>query len=200
MLKTWHRSFRYVKGGGIRHLRLVLVVRGAYWVVVDRLTGGRDEHLFAQHWHMAPSAGVEVGPGGRATVRTAGGTEVAVVPLDVPGLQMQTAEGETDPIQGWTTQGFGTKMPAPCLTFAWRSRTPTLMATAIVPHGRGPAGDLRLETPGRDAARSEGPGAAGFRLVSGDEDCLDVTLTDEATFVAERRSAGEKDERRGADT
>ncbi|MFO8012853.1 MAG: alginate lyase family protein [Phycisphaerae bacterium] len=191
MVKAWHRSFRYVKGGRLRHLRLVLVVRGAYWVVVDRLTGGRDEHGFAQHWHVAPSAAVEVGPGGRATVRTEGGAEVAMVPLDVPGLEVQTAEGETEPIQGWTTRGFGTKMPARCLTVAWRSRTPTLMATAIVPRGRGVGEDLRLEISGRDASREQGPDAGGFRLVSdGGEEFLEVTVAPHGTFVVERRGVG----------
>jgi hypothetical protein len=52
---------------------------------------------------------------------------------------------------------------------------------------------------GRDAAGSEGPDAAGIRLVSDGEDCLDVTLTDEATFVAERHPAGEEQDLRGAD-
>lgn len=180
MVQVWHRSFRYAGGGGLRHLRLALVVRDAYWVIVDRLTGGRDEHRFAQHWHFAPSAAVETGDGGRATVRTDAGTEVAVLPLDVPGLAAETAEGETDPIQGWTTGGFGTKMPAPCLTFAWRDRTPTLMATAIVPRGRGPGGDLTLAAcPARDAAGCEvdPPRAWGLRL-TGDraEDVLAVPL------------------------
>ncbi len=199
MLKVRHRSFRYLKGGGICHVRVVLIVRGEYWLVVDRLTGGRDEHAFAQHWHFVPSTALEVGPGGRATARTEGGVEVALVPLGVPGLDVQTAEGQTDPIQGWTTRGFGTKMPAPCLTFVWQSRTPTLMATAIVPQGRGPGRDLRLEASGSEASADGGLEKVCFRL-AGDRgmDHLVVAFSAAGTSFAERRpsSCEEGDMRR----
>ena len=143
-MRVWHRSFAHLAGGPIRHERAVLVVRGEYWVVLDRLTGGRGEHVFAQHWHFDPLVRVALEASGRVVATTGDGRAVHFVPMDRPGLVADLAEGDEDPIQGWTTRGFGTKMPAPCVTYRWRGSAPALLAMVIVPESGGPPRAIRL--------------------------------------------------------
>ena len=124
-----HRSYRFL--GGIVHRRRVVIVPGRFMLVVDVLEG-RGRHAFGQHWHFDPAVDVSVGEDGVARAVPRGGEGVWFIPLARVGLVADLVSGRENPIQGWTTRGFGTRLPAPCVTYRWRDEMPTAQATAIV--------------------------------------------------------------------
>lgn len=131
VLEGWHRSFQFL--GGIRHHRALVVVGGRYWVVVDCLTGRADEHTFGQHWHFDADVDVSVGEGTMVQATPRGGETAWFIPAGREGLRVEVVSGGENPIQGWTTRGFGVKLAAPCATYLWKDRLPTVRAVAIVP-------------------------------------------------------------------
>jgi hypothetical protein len=143
-----HRSYRFL--GGIRHRRIVIIVAARYWVVVDCLSGrAGEEHEFGQHWHFDPAADVSLQPD-TLTIRAVppGGEPVWFVPASGHGLTAELVVGQEHPIQGWTSRGFGTRLPAPCVTYRWRGRLPSVQAVAVVRAEDAAKGRLAI----RDAA------------------------------------------------
>ena len=124
-----HRSYRFL--GGIVHRRRVVIVPGRFLLVVDVLEG-RGRHAFGQHWHFDPAVDVSVGEDGVARAVPRGGEGVWFVPLAREGLVADLVSGRENPIQGWTSRGFGRKIAAPCLTYAWQDALPTVQAMAVV--------------------------------------------------------------------
>ena len=133
VIEVRHRSFRFLRRGGIRHKRLLIIVEKEYWIVVDHFTGGRHSHLFRQHWNFDPSVKVAVIEDNRAKAELCDGRQVCFVPLGHDKINADSVIGQEYPIQGWATYGFGIKTPSPMLTYEWQAQLPTSFATAIVP-------------------------------------------------------------------
>jgi len=151
-LRTWvahHDGY-----AGVRHDRMVTLVAEEERVrIVDLLTprDGRP-HRVRVMLHLGPLVRVTLGggpgldlavlvwPRGRATLR-----------LD-PGLSWSTHRGETDPVLGWYSPRFGTKVPTTVLTGSGliteaREITTALTFLAV------PAGNADVPLPRRSRGR-----------------------------------------------
>lgn len=93
---------------GVTHRRSILAIRGEYFVIVDRFAG-LGTHQFDLHYHFNPAADPQL---------TAGASEIqgcnfglsmhATAPID---CSMHI--GETNPILGWASNGYGELHPIP---------------------------------------------------------------------------------------
>jgi uncharacterized heparinase superfamily protein len=126
--------------GAVHHARHVLAVADDYWLIADVLTG-RGDHRYAWHYQFAAEMAVafERGDdGARASasdgVVRAGLTFAASVPVHA-----RIAVGETSPLQGWVSSGYGQRQPAPVLEAAAPGGAPVVALTTLRPGG-GPLG------------------------------------------------------------
>ena len=159
----------YQPGRPTTHERLVVLVRGGYLLVCDRVSGS-GTHELALHWHLPPGWTPE--QPGPAT--------------DWPGCERKLVEGGPEPGPGWHSDRYGSRQPAPTLRLAKICSLPQEMVT-LIPTGE-PA-SARLAGPGRavvtgpwgeDRVTCQGAftlvrrgerGIAGLALAGGDRVC-----------------------------
>jgi hypothetical protein len=119
----------------VRHRRTIVSVGGDYWLCVDVLDGAGThdaEFLF----HLAPDLHVETEDGG-AFAAAPGATEgLLVVAAGFEAGASRVITGATDPIQGWHSDDYGEKRPAPVLVTRERLRLPAVRVHVLVPVAR----------------------------------------------------------------
>lgn len=113
------------------HRRRVLFVKPRYWVILDDLEGAA-EHVVALRFQFAPSE-VTVAPDLWARARGAGGHGLFIRPFATVPLKGEVHEGEVAPIQGWLSQDYGQRRPAPALTYSAVTRLPLRILTLLLP-------------------------------------------------------------------
>lgn len=95
---------------GVSHVRTVILVKRDLAVVVDSLTS-TTPHRYAQTWHLFPDAALAAA-GKDLVASTPDGTEqLALSQADWNGLELDTKQGETAPLQGWYSKAYGAKLP-----------------------------------------------------------------------------------------
>ena len=123
----------------IVHHRSVIFIKGhkegepEYWIITDHLTGD-GVHTCEQLFHLIPVEAT-VDPGTK-TVRTItqGQPNLAFIPAVTGGLEVEVAEGRTEPnLQGWYCGGGPRPTPAPCVTYRRTGMLPTVFQTVLVP-------------------------------------------------------------------
>ena len=123
----------------IVHHRSVIFIKGhkegepEYWIITDHLTGD-GVHTCEQLFHLIPVEAT-VDPGTK-TVRTItqGQPNLAFIPAVTGGLEVEVAEGRTEPnLQGWYCGGGPCPTPAPCVTYRRTGMLPTVFQTVLVP-------------------------------------------------------------------
>jgi hypothetical protein len=121
--------FGYVAGGTdgfghlsspVRHDRSVLVVKGQYVIVCDALTGS-GSHTYELLWHVDPAHEVTVTPDGLARTHDRDGPNLWMHAIGTADLAANVVMGQTDPIQGWHSTGYGHKCPAPTIVYRTRA-------------------------------------------------------------------------------
>jgi hypothetical protein len=114
---------------GVAHHRTIVVLRQGLVLVLDELASSAT-HGYAQTWHFAPGSSAQSG-GGDTTVTNASGTPtLRIDQADPAGLSVQSVAGATAPIQGWYSNGYGSKQPSEALEDT-RTGTGALFTTLL---------------------------------------------------------------------
>lgn len=118
---------------GVTHRRRVVYFPPEYWIIVDDFRGS-GEHTFDFHYHFAPDvqiSGLEQDENG-VVVRA----EKGKLRLRLVASKPVTAElirGETAPIAGWASHGYGEKQPCSTLRATLTGTAPLVAITFLVP-------------------------------------------------------------------
>lgn len=118
----------YRRGQVVRHERAVLLVKGCYGLVLDRVLGS-GAYEVALHWHYPPGVGADDRSG--ALVLWPEGEEVVV-------------EGGPQPGIGWHSPEYGRLEPAPTKRVSRVTALPETFVTVLW-HGEQPAAHLAGE-------------------------------------------------------
>ena len=143
------------------HLRRVIFVKPALWIVDDVLTGlGRHEYRL--YFNFAPGTLKPVaGQAGayRFKARTVG---VEITTVLGEGLSSEVVEGQDRPIGGWVSYGYTVKAAAPRLMYMKQGDVPARFLTVIAESGK--KADFRLVKT-KDSSIELEAGIPGKRLV-----------------------------------
>jgi hypothetical protein len=140
----------------VRHRRRVLFVDREFWVIVDELAGA-GEHTVEVRFQLAQFP-VAVEQDGWARIRTSGGRGCLVRAFAGVPIGHRLVEGALDPIEGWVSQDYGLRQPAPALVYSASARFPLRVVTLLWP-----AADIDTIPPAV--------------ILAGDDDLGPVTLT-----------------------
>jgi len=124
------------------HRRAIFYVKGEYWILSDLIVGDEGEtHTLEQIYHMAPiyqpghdeafrAGKLSVSPASIVT-QDEGLANLAVLPVDVLGLEARAQKGETSPAVGW--YGVLGEFPAWDVTLECRRRLPAHVDAVLFP-------------------------------------------------------------------
>jgi hypothetical protein len=114
----------------VTHRRRVLFVARVYWLVVDDLVGAAD-HQVAVRFQFSPRPVTLAGNWAFAHGRNRAGLWLGAFASG--RLESRIREGGFEPIEGWVSDDYGRRTPAPLVTFAIAARLPARIATLILP-------------------------------------------------------------------
>ncbi len=130
----------------IHFRRRVIFIRPNYWIVLDNLRGS-GEHRFDFLYHFAPGAQLFIGGDeskGEVECRAEiGDTGLQMFLYGSSAMQASAICGQTDPIQGWTSQRYGAMEPSPVLCASMYEPAPVSMMSFLMP-GSEPAVSRRF--------------------------------------------------------
>lgn len=164
--------------GAARHERAVYYQRGAFWLVLDRVTIQRPGTI-AVHWHFHPDC--TVAAEGLDTVSLDEGKgNVRIVPSGEPHWRRRLARGEETPaILGWYSRSYNIKEPATTAVYETEGVGEFVFAWLILP-AEGVPGDGAVTV-------EKGPtGAFTCRVNAGGRD-YSVELRMDTDFAASVR-------------
>jgi len=119
----------------VQHRRTLLSVTGGYWLCVDMLDGAGPhdaEFLF----HLAPGLEVE-SDGACVRAATPGASRALLIAgAGFEGAERRVVTGSEDPIQGWHSDDYAEKRPAPTLVTTERLRLPAVRVHLLAPEPR----------------------------------------------------------------
>lgn len=118
--------------GPISHTRAVLFKHGQYWLVID-VTRSECEHVVDMPWHFHPGCTVRVVDEGKAVIASRPtGQQLAITRVHGPGCKLSIVTGQERPLpQGWWSEVYNMKVPAPCAIFSYTSIGETISACII---------------------------------------------------------------------
>ena len=122
-------SVRVGRYAGVNDTRSVVFSRALGYLVVDDRLAASTSHTYTQMWHLFP--GARVTRSGRAMRTTSSGGSVFITQLAVAPTT-SIVRGATNPIQGWRTLKFNSKVSAPAV-LARRTGRSARFVTLIVP-------------------------------------------------------------------
>jgi hypothetical protein len=105
-----HTGYTRLEGVGV-HRRAVVFVRPDYWLVADVMEGS-GSHRLETRFPFAPGARLQLGTG-RAIAEKDG--EFFLVGAGEPAWTLRSACGSEFPIEGWFSEDYGARVPAPVL-------------------------------------------------------------------------------------
>jgi hypothetical protein len=100
-------------------------------VIVDDLAGA-GEHQVELCFQFAP-IDVLVMPGSWARARGTRGSSLWLHAFAGVGLKAEIRTGEVRPMQGWVSEDYGRRTPAPLLVYSVVTRLPLRVATLLLP-------------------------------------------------------------------
>lgn len=115
----------------IRHIRKILFVKPEYWVIADYLVGD-GEHQYQQYFNFMPM-NVELKDDKSVITKNEHAANLLILPLNVDDLAVEKYEGSENPIQGWYTEKFHEKTPAPSVVYSKKGLAPTSFFTVLYP-------------------------------------------------------------------
>ncbi len=115
----------------VRHRRRVMFVRPHGWVIVDDLYG-HDEHRLDVRFQFAPVS-VRLGPDGWVAAHGRRGDGLWLGTFSNVVLSSAVRCGEDDPIEGWISDRYGVRQPAPVVIYSVRAGLPRRLVTIIAP-------------------------------------------------------------------
>jgi hypothetical protein len=158
---------------GVTHHRTIIVLRQGLTLVLDDLAGAAS-HAYAQTWHMAPGSTLRSSAGDTYVTNAAGSPALTIDQADPAGLTTQGVFGASDPIQGWYSNGYGSKQPNWALEDT-RTGTSALFTTLLA------AGPYAAQA----SSVVESPVAAGHRVSV----CVGASLGYTVTVPSENAAA-----------
>jgi hypothetical protein len=135
--------------GGVRHRRRVASVRSRGWVIADDLSG-HGPHTVDVRFQFAPLDVSLCGPA-RAVARGRTGGALLVQAFSTRTLDMAVRTGCDAPMEGWISDAYGRREPAPVLVCSTASSLPIRILTVLLPIGDVAAASQTL-TPILDAS------------------------------------------------
>jgi hypothetical protein len=132
------------------HRRTLLSVGGRYWLCVDAFTGA-GTHSADFLFQLAPGLDVERAGADlfAAPADAAAGLLVAATGFD--GARTRVVMGSMDPIQGWHSDDYGDRRPAPTLVTTDMLRMPAIRVHVLAPCARAQAARPVVESERLDA-------------------------------------------------
>ncbi len=127
-----HDGYKHLRGGGVIHRRRVISIDSKYWILADDFRGvGR--HTFDFHFHFGSSVNVpttDFDDGGGVRVECP--DFLLALRASAP-LTAEAFRGETRPIVGWLSEGYGDKRPGTALRASMASSVPAGAITLLAP-------------------------------------------------------------------
>jgi hypothetical protein len=137
-LTTYGPGWSYQSGShllypGVTHQRAILILRKDLALIVDRLTSAAS-HDYVQTWHLAPDLQATLnGLDADAIDQTTGTSLLSLVQATTPNLLVTTTTGSSQPIQGWSSQHYGVKVPNVALEY--RQTGPSVSFVTLLASG-----------------------------------------------------------------
>lgn len=159
---VWGEAFDFARGsfdagfrgvaGRAHHTRALMYVRGAYWIVVDRIDTDRPRQVTAL-WHLHPDCAVAL-EGLEAVTTNPDAGNLRVVPLGAVDWRVTVVSGQNTPeIQGWYSAHYNQRVPAPTAVYTARMTQSTTFAWLLLPARGVPESPPATLTADGDAAR-----------------------------------------------
>ena len=145
------------------HRRRVLFVKPRFWVVVDDLCGAH-EHTLELRYQFAPGYEVDLGSAPWIAARGPAGPGLLAIVFGTVPFRPSLLEGSLDPIGGWVSPTFGTRLAAPALRYRASGRLPIRVATLLLPVER-----TTVSAPRVAPLMGEGPSLCGLTIDDGAE-------------------------------
>jgi hypothetical protein len=117
------------------HRRTIVSVGAEYWLCIDVLDGAGThdaEFLF----HLAPELEVERAGGGVFAAAPGAPDGLFIAGAGFAEAERSTITGALEPIQGWHSDDYGTKRPAPTLITRETARLPAVRVHVLAPIAR----------------------------------------------------------------
>ncbi|MBI3492939.1 MAG: heparinase II/III family protein, partial [Acidobacteria bacterium] len=125
-----HAAFRRL-GGAVVHRRRVVFVKPRYWVIADEVLGEGEHKVEIRFQFAAIDVSVDDAPWARARGRA--GHALLVRPFAAIPLDTRTWSGAHAPMQGWISDEFGRREPAPVLVYTAVAPLPLRIITVLLP-------------------------------------------------------------------
>ncbi len=125
----WPLAYRGEKDESVSHSRTVVFIKPSFFLIWDRLQG-KGTHDYTSYFHLdSPTATVDPET---LTVHAKNPKEggLRIVPLEVAGLKIRTAHGQTEPVLGWK---LFPRYPITTVIYGKTKEAPTFFATLLVP-------------------------------------------------------------------
>ena len=132
----------------LTHQRSVVFVKPDYWIVTDWMLpkspdGSAVEHTYEQLFHFTPCRVVQDPNTLAAWSATPDEPNLALIPVARDELSIEIVRGRRKPYpQGWSFPGGKssqnpTPIPAPCVVYSQKTKSPTVFQTILWPQRRG---------------------------------------------------------------
>lgn len=115
------------------HRRRVLFVKPRLWVVVDDLSGTL-EHSLELRYQFAPDYEIDLERHPFIAARGRAGPGLLLIAFaGTEPLRPELLVGSLDPLGGWVSPTFGSRLPAPVLCYRARGRLPIRIVSLLIP-------------------------------------------------------------------
>jgi uncharacterized heparinase superfamily protein len=144
-----HDGYIRLPQGGVIHRRRVVNVASRYWIVVDDFRGA-GHHTFDFHFHFGDDVDIHIAEHSAAglVMRADNAGFLFAIHATSP-LEPEHFCGETAPVDGWLSRGYGEKHPGSALRARLRGAAPAGAIALLAPD----AGKMRVETTGVNSGR-----------------------------------------------
>lgn len=147
----------------VEHRRALFFLKGSYIIICDLLLG-RGEHQLEQSFHLAP--GKVSLEDNNLLMRWVNeeGFGAAILAVKTDGLTSEIFEGTVDPVCGWFSPVYGTRIPIPTLINKWSGQLPAALVTVLVPSTKALPKRIERLPVERAGQRSRPTEATGLRI------------------------------------
>lgn len=135
------KDFDYARGsfdqfkdveGSVKHTRALFYVRGAFWIVLDRIETDRPRKLQAL-WHWHPHCTVVVRDG-QVLSTDLGKGNLGIIPIGYIAWNVDIVKGQDKPhLQGWYSEKYNKAEPSPTAVYSAKIDSSTTFAWLLFP-------------------------------------------------------------------
>jgi Heparinase II/III N-terminus/Heparinase II/III-like protein len=139
---TFNEGYEKLEGK-VAHTRMVVYVRGRFWVVFDRVSGDRPRQLQAL-WHFHPDCKVESDDLQAVSVDPGKGN-LRIVPVGQVPWKLELVKGREKPdIQGWYSSRYNQKQASSTAVYSARAGKESIFAWVLIP-AKGKVSKVKVE-------------------------------------------------------